>query len=149
MAWIENTGEIEQHKGQWRTIYRFHGIGWARIHLPYDWQGKYEPVIFHGNLWLRILYVDRGGFPGWLYVVESDNWRWPIWWVLLRPWRFLCWFERNLRLTAEIWGLLKCELGVMPRWRDFVLLWWIRKRKNEAFIRQGLDEISKKLEESA
>lgn len=130
MAWIEDTGEIERHEGTWRTIYRFIGIGWAKIPLGLEgvgWRGEFEPVIFHGNLWLRILCVDRE-FPGWLCVVESDNWRWPLWWLLLRLRRPLCWFERNLRWTANIWGLLKCDIGCMPRWRDFVLLGWIRKR---------------------
>ena len=134
MAWIENTGEAECYEGTWRTIYRFIGRGWAKMHLPYDWRGQFEPVIFHGNLWLRILYADRG-FPGWLCVVESDNWRWPLWWLLLRPWRFLCWLERNMRLTACIWGLLKCDIACVPRWRDFVLLWWVRKEAKKWIIK--------------
>jgi len=104
------------------------------------------PFISYGKLKMRIIGWQE---PDNLYVVEADNWRWLIWWVLLRLWRPICWFERNLRLTAHIWGLLKCDIGCMPCWRDFVLLWWIKKRKDEAFIRQGLDEISKKLEKGA
>lgn len=119
MARIEYTGEIECHEGTWRTVYRFIGIGWAMMHLPDGWRGAFEPVIFEGNLWLRILYVDRG-FPGWLCVVEADNWRWPLWWVLLRCHRLLSWFERNLRFTCAIWGLIKGELGVEPLWRNFI-----------------------------
>jgi len=130
MARIENTGEVECHEGRWRVIHRFVGNGWARVPLDwvYNWQGKFEPVIFHGNLWLRILYVERE-FPDWLCVVESGNWRWPVWWILFRLWRFVRWFERNLRLTARIWGLLKHDdLACEWRWRDFVLLWWIKKK---------------------
>jgi hypothetical protein len=131
MAWTENTGETECHEGQWRGIYRFIGHGWAKMPLPYDWRGEFEPVIFQGNLWLRILSIDRG-FPGSLYVVEADNWRWPIWWVLLRLWRFASWFERNLRLTARVWGLLKGDdLACEWYWRDFVLLWWIRQWRKQ------------------
>jgi hypothetical protein len=84
------------------------------------------PFISCGALDLRAL-----GWQGYdstnLYVVEADNWRWPIWWVLLRLWRFARWFEHNLRLTAHIWSLLKCDIGCEPRWRDFILLWWIRQ----------------------
>lgn len=142
MAKIENTGEIECYKGEWRRIFRFIGRGWAVVPLEwmYGWRGKFEPVIFHGNLWLRILYVDRG-FVGWLYVVESNNWRWPIWWVLLRLWRFARWFERNLRMTATIWGLLKCDIGAIPHWSDFIPLWWIRQwRRPKMFTIDMLDK---------
>jgi len=144
MAQIENTGEVECYKGEWRAICRFIGRGWGRITFDeIGWGkfgGEFEPIIFEGNLSLRVLYVQRG-FVGFLYVLEADNGRWPIWWVLLHLWRFTHWFERNLRLTAAVWGLIKYDIGASPRWRDFMLLRWIRQwRKPKVFTIDMLDK---------
>ena len=107
--------------------FTFEGIGWAT--LPLDWTWRFEGEIVR----FRILRVEDRGFPGWLYVAEADNWRWPLWWVILRGWLFLRWLERNIRMTAAIWGLIETEVGARPWWGNLwplpVLRKWLEKKE--------------------
>ena len=139
MASIEGTGEIELREGNWTTMYRWVGYGWAKVPLDWTgvgWRGAFEPVIFQGNLWLRVLHVDRRGFPGWLYVVKSNNRGWPLWWILLRCYLLLSWVERAVRLTCQVWGLIEAGPGMEPRWGNFVgvrhLREWMGRNGNNA-----------------
>lgn len=132
MAKIERDEYVTvQPDGTVKANYNWRGIGIA--YVPDTWLmsrdvNGHGQTIFLGELRLRIIRYER--FPGGGRVVK-DNWRWPIWWALLRLWLFLCWLERNLRLTAAIWGLLKGEMACIPRWRDFLPLWYLRKWRND------------------
>jgi len=104
------------------------GLGWVRI--PLDWlvfrKNEFTGwVVRLGKLRLRILKIRN-----WEAYVVQENWRWPFWWLALRIWLTLLWFEKNLRLTAAIWGILWTpEPGAMPLWGDFALLHLLRRRR--------------------
>jgi len=63
---------------------------------------------------------------GFKYTSESRPW-WKRLWAWVRG--LVVRLGGNLRLTAAVWGLLKCEVGAMPQWGDFVVWRWIKKRK--------------------
>jgi hypothetical protein len=89
MAIIHQEKCFERDESPWE------GIGWAI--MPMAWTGwgtlggEFETIIYHGWLYLRVLYVDRTNQQ--LYVLQADNWRWPAWWLQLHLWRFLQWSD--------------------------------------------------------
>lgn len=123
------TGEpVRNDDGTIGSKYNWTGMGVASV--PWHWCRGIILVerrgLRLGNLSLRVVGYER--FPRVAYVAKNNR-VWPIWWTLFRLGRFAKWFERNLRMTAAVWGLLQCEIGASPRWRDFILWRWLTKRK--------------------
>ncbi len=62
------------------------------------------------------------------YVVARDGlraWGWAIWYPLRRLVEGIYW---RLILTADVWGLARCNPYTVPTWRDLRLPRWLTGR---------------------